>query len=183
MTRSISNKRSNDSQFSPQFYCANLKVETQNLASPVLPIPTYARENTQANKRILASPVLPTPTYTRENTPANKRILASPVLPIPTYARENTQENKRILASPVHPTPTYARENMLTTSANLLVRRKILRLYFDLQHISSCRIQFVNGKQRDYCIHEQHYHIYGNNLKKHQKSRSKSTENTLKRHP
>ena len=92
--------------------------------------------------------------------------LASPVLPIPTYTREKTSANKRILASPVHPTPTYARENMLATSANLLVRRKILRLYFSLQHISSCRIQFVNGKQRDYCIHEQHYHIYGNNLKK-----------------
>ena len=139
MTRSISNKRSNSSHIIPPINIAFLKVETQNLASPVLPIPTY----------------------TRENTPANKQILASPV----------------------HPTPTYARENMLTISANLLVRRKILRLYFSLQHISSCRIQFVNGKQRDYCIHEQHYHIYGNNLKKHQKSRSKSTENTLKRHP
>ena len=176
MTRSISN-------IIPPINIASLTVETQNLASPVHPIPTYARENTQANKRILASPVLPTPTYARENTPANKRILASLVLPIPTYTRENTSANKQILASPVHPTPTYARENMLTTSANLLVRRKILRLYFSLQHISSCRIQFINGKQRDYCIHEQHYHIYGNNLKKHQKSRSKSTENTLKRHP
>ena len=139
MTRSISNKRSNSSHIIPPINIASLTVETQNLASPVLPIPTYTRENTSANKRILASPV--------------------------------------------HPTPTYARENMLATSANLLVRHKILRLYFSLQHISSCRIQFVNGKQRDYCIHEQHYHIYGNNLKKHQKSRSKSTENTLKRHP
>ena len=139
MTRSISNKRSNSSHIIPPINIAFLKVETQNLASPVHPIPTYTRENTQANKQILASPV--------------------------------------------HPTPTYARENMLATSANLLVRRKILRLYFSLQHISSCRIQFVNGKQRDYCIHEQHYHIYGNNLKKHQKSHSKSTENTLKRHP
>ena len=106
-------------------------VETQNLASPVLPIAIHSFNNMLDNNRIYPlvrrkilrlyycwQRILPLIPHHSLNgvSPVETQNLASPVLPIAIHSFNNMLDNNRIYP---------------------LVRRKILRLYYCRQRISS----------------------------------------------
>ena len=98
------------------------KVETQNLASPVLPMPTYARDNTLATYSLL-----PRETQDFASLHAAATIIINSK---PSYYTQSNQSRdaKSCVSRPVPYQHAHAiiRWHQMHPS---LVRRKILRLY------------------------------------------------------